>query len=277
MRPSIWTDAFLELEAEQALDRLADIGWTTLELAEIHWRRLDERASPEHDARELRRRADALGVTFAQMHGLSYDFWSPDADVQAGLQWAERSLQYAAILGVAQYVFHACNGNWSGDEAGRERRRDIVATFVEAAKPLGVRIAVENMPGPMGDRRWFASTPEQLRTLVEETDPQAVTVCWDTGHAHIAGLDQPRAIADLGPLLQAMHIQDNDGTADQHRLPYEGTIEWTPLLEALRTADYRGAFNLEVGGAVHRTPLPLRPAKLRFALHLATAMAAGHM
>jgi sugar phosphate isomerase/epimerase len=279
MKLSIWTDAFVELEAEQAVERFAAIGWTTLELAEIHWRRIEERDDPERHFRELRRRADDLGLAFAQIHGFSFDFCSSEADLAAGLERAKRSVGFAAILGVGQYVFHTSSRPW-GEEPGvydavRERNRDVVGQLADTASSLGLGIAVENTWDHPGPWRRFGTTVGELLWLAEQTDPATVGVCWDTGHAHIAGLDQYRAIKALGPHLRAMHIQDNDGSGDQHRLPYEGTIDWPALLRALREIGYQGAFNLEVGGALHATPLAIRPAKVRYALELAAAMVQG--
>ena len=281
MKPSIWTDAFVELELEQALEKLAGVGWRTLEVAEAHWRRIGEREDPERACEAVRRRADDLGVAFAQLHGYSFDFCNPDADTAAGLETTIRSLNYAAILGVGQYVLHTSSRPWGEEPGGydqvRALNRDIVGRLAETARSLGVGIAVENTWDHPHPRRRFGTTAEELLWLVEQTDPEVVGVCWDTGHAHIAGLDQPRAIRALAPALRALHIQDSDGTHDQHRLPYEGTIAWEPLLRALGEVGYDGAFNLEVGGSVHRVPLPLRPTRLRFALELATRMVAEAM
>ena len=281
MKPSIWTDAFVELEAEEIVGQMAAIGWRTLELAEIHWRPIDEGANPERRCEALRRRADGLGVVFRQIHGYTFDYCNPDADAEAALDRTRRSIRYSAILGIHQYVWHPSSRPW-GEEPGvyetvRERNRDIVGQIAETAKAECVGIAIENICDQPAPRRRFGTTVDELLWLVEQTDPTTVGVCWDVGHAHIAGLDQYRAIKALGRSLRATHIQDNDGTADQHRFPYEGTIDWTAVLRALREIDYQGAFNLEVGGAVHNTPLAIRPAKVRYALELTTAMVEGRL
>ena len=281
MNPSIWTDAFVELEAEEAVECLDSVGWKTIELAEIHWRRIDERDHPERAFEALRRRADDLGIAFAQIHGYTFDFCRPDADLAAGLERTRQSMGYAAILGVEQYVWHPSSGTWGEEpgllEAVSNKNRDVLGQLVETAASLGIGIAIENIFDRPGPRRSFGTTVDELLWLVGQTDPEVVGVCLDVGHAHVAGLDQYRAIKALGPALRATHIQDNDGSSDQHRFPYEGTIDWPPLLRALREIGYAGAFNLEVGGAVHATPLALRPAKLRFALELATAMVDGSL
>jgi sugar phosphate isomerase/epimerase len=279
MKPSIWTDAFVELEAEQALEQLAAVGWTTIELAEVHWRRIDDGPEPERRCQALRRQADDLGVAFAQVHGYTFNFLDPDAD--AAIDRTRRSMAYAAILGIGHYVWHPTSGTW-GEEPGQfdavaNRNRDVLGTLADAARSLGIGIAVENIFDRPGPRRSFGTTMDELLWLIGQTDPAVVGVCLDVGHAHVAGLDQHKAITALGPALRATHIQDNDGSSDQHRLPYEGTIDWGAVLRGLREIGYQGAFNLEVGGAVHNTPLAIRPAKLRYALELTAAMVEGRL
>ena len=278
MKPSIWTDAFVELQAEESLELMAAAGWRTLELAEIHWRPIDEGPDPERRCEALRRRADDLGVAFRQIHGYTFNYCNPEADVAAALDRTRRSIRYAAILGIHHYVWHPSTRPWDDDpgvyDTVRQLNRDIVGRLAETAKDECLGIAVENLPGK---GRRFGATVDELLWLVEQTDPTTVGVCWDVGHAHMDGVDQYSAIEALGRNLRATHIQDNDGTADQHRFPYEGTIDWSGVLRALREIDYQGAFNLEVGGAVHATPLAIRPAKVRYAFELTTAMVEGKL
>lgn len=44
----------------------------------------------------------------------------------------------------------------------------------------------------------------------------------------------------------ALHLQDNDGTNDQHRLPFDGTIDWTKTMQSIYQTNYSGAIALEV-------------------------------
>ena len=45
-----------------------------------------------------------------------------------------------------------------------------------------------------------------------------------------------------------------DHRADEHTLPFTGTIKWTELVHALQDARYRGPISLEVHNSFH--PLP---------------------
>ena len=48
--------------------------------------------------------------------------------------------------------------------------------------------------------------------------------------------------------LKALHIDDNNGTADQHRLPYRGTVDWQDVMSALAEVGYDRLFNMEIPG-----------------------------
>ena len=63
-----------------------------------------------------------------------------------------------------------------------ERKFEAAMTSLEHlrafAKPLGVRVLVENIPNEL-------STPEQLVELIRTAHFDDVGVCFDVGHAHI--------------------------------------------------------------------------------------------
>lgn len=44
----------------------------------------------------------------------------------------------------------------------------------------------------------------------------------------------------------AIHLHDNDGTADQHRILGEGNINWKRVRKNIADSDYKGSIILEV-------------------------------
>ena len=50
-------------------------------------------------------------------------------------------------------------------------------------------------------------------------------------------------------VIRAPKDHDNDGEHDQHLPPGQGTLDWPPLLAALRTLSDRTVFCLELGGS----------------------------
>jgi len=67
----------------------------------------------------------------------------------------------------------------------------------------------------------------------------AVGLTVDTGHLIKCGItDIPRLIADFGNVIDNYHIKDFDG--ERWRLLGEGTIDFAPILEAIRRTGYTG-------------------------------------
>ena len=50
----------------------------------------------------------------------------------------------------------------------------------------------------------------------------------------------------LGHRLQALHIHDNDKWKDSHQLPFTMSIDFLPIVKALKEIGYAGYFTLEV-------------------------------
>jgi sugar phosphate isomerase/epimerase len=83
----------------------------------------------------------------------------------------------------------------------------------------------------------------------------------------VTKLDMAQAIHECGARLLATHISDNDGSGDQHKMPFGGNIGWRGLVSALKDIGYDGLFNLEIPGE-NRVPLPVRDARLKYAIEI---------
>ncbi|MFB3894050.1 MAG: sugar phosphate isomerase/epimerase family protein [Phycisphaerae bacterium] len=114
----------------------------------------------------------------------------------------------------------------------------------------GVRVALENL-GPPADREEF------FDPLLARFGEDYLGFCYDSGHALIYG--RPGLIeryCEKGRRLIATHLHDNDGTADQHRPPGEGKVDWPMIIRAMRRCGYAKAPNLEL---IKPKELPLLP------------------
>ena len=76
------------------------------------------------------------------------------------------------------------------------------------------------------------------------------------GHLFIARVDIRYYISKLGKRIKTLHIQDNCGTTDSHRMPYTGLIPWDCVLEELKKAGYEGNINFEDGSSYKEGFLP---------------------
>ena len=279
MKASVWTSALVELEPEGAVEGLARIGWRCLELSDEHMRKVAGRESAGESALKLKDLLGKLGVEAPQAHGPMFNCCEDDK-LKENSELTEEILKLAGILGVRWVVLHPGSASISEDDDAldevRRRNLDFFGRLINVAGKAGVGIALENMTdGEKQGRRRFGSTPSELLWLVGKLGPGA-GICWDTGHANLQRLDQHRALRALGKHLVATHIDDNDGSADQHLFPFEGKVDWKGVMGGLRDIGYPGPFNLEVGGDT-KVPLQLRDTKLRYALDLVEAMLRGQV
>jgi len=116
--------------------------------------------------------------------------------------------------------------------------RRIVEPLSAIAESRGVSLAIE-FPSS-----WPAQ--EAVR-LLEALDAPPVGVCLDLGHAHLQE-GAPEAIEQLAGYVHTIHVNDNLGRADDHRLPFAGAIEWPAVLMELEKTGYTGPLVLELAG-----------------------------
>src|SRR5260221_11132529 len=85
--------------------------------------------------------------------------------------------------------------------------------------------------------------PETKKPFWDQTRLTSVKICFDAGHAHLAG-SVPEALEIVRDFVATTHLHDNRGEHDDHLLPYEGSVDWSATLPAL-PAEARMAFELK--------------------------------
>lgn len=71
-----------------------------------------------------------------------------------------------------------------------------------------------------------------------------------SAHSQISG-DLHETVLKSSGLLKSLHLHDNDGTNDLHKVPGTGVIDWGLLAKNLKTANYTGPIMYEVGYISH--------------------------
>lgn len=265
---------------EEAVERLARIGFEALDFNFCDWLFDGSPFIGEEWMRwvkGIRRKADEIGIAFTQAHGPIFNKFAGDERAKWLTLISHRSIEAAGILGARWIVFEPETIHGAFDDAHiahlRQRNIDWFGELLKTAEKAGVGIALENNADAFARRerklrRHYCSVPAELIDLADAFNHPLVGICWDTGHANIQQLDQPAALRAIGKRLKALHIQDNDGLHDQHVLPFFGTIEWSPIIEALRQIGYEGDFTYEVHNSVRPLPDELRDAALQLALRV---------
>ncbi|MEF3302984.1 sugar phosphate isomerase/epimerase family protein [Paenibacillus sp. GYB003] len=261
----------------EAVRRCAAAGFASLDMNYWDFQKQVLHMSEEEErawARDIRASADEAGVRFTQMHGPVHGPTFANLVLELTLdayeRLVERSLRTAHILGVPWVVFHPSNLSVDGGESYEQTLEFNVRfyrKFVPILEETGVGIALENMTGHRQARTYF-TVPEEQIELIDALDHPLVGACWDTGHGHKMSLNQKEAIAALGSRLKATHIQDNNGTHDQHVLPYQGTIRWDEVAQTLKAIGYEGDFTYETHNSIRTLPDGIRDAGLTYACSL---------
>ena len=197
-------------------------------------------------------------VKIVQTHGrlIGYGI-TPERDVTF-VKDAELDCIATAALGAKYSVFHTPAHNHVGDlpaERMFEIGVSLFSTVLPFAKEHGIKIAAETHgTASKYNKMEFFGIPENLKELIKrvrEASPagDSLCVCVDTGHTNLAAkMGYPPVgdvIRDLGELVEVLHLHDNNGIKDQHKILGMGIIDWQDVLSALREIGYSGYYNLE--------------------------------
>lgn len=106
--------------------------------------------------------------------------------------------------------------------------------LIRYAKSMNVDLAFENI-----------QHPEYLDVIFTECDDENVKLCYDVGHENCfsKGREIPGVYAGR---LKTLHIHDNDGTCDQHAIPFDASIDFERFIKKLKDCNYYGVIALEV-------------------------------
>lgn len=181
-----------------------------------------------------------------------------------------RSIDCAKTLGVTCAVMHPDVAVLPLDEYDEKVQHDLVmklmTPFVEHAEKIGQTVVVENMliPSRPYPAHRYCMLPDELCKVADEL---GVGVCWDFGHAHIAGVKQSEGLACVGKRLRMLHVNDNFGTQDVHLAPWQGNIDWVDAMQGLAATGFDGLLNYEL--IVKHQPAAVREHSARYALDAA--------
>ena len=152
----------------------------------------------------------------------------------------KRALELAEHIPFRFLVQHLGVSGESFDDRKFEAAMTSVEHLRAFAKPLGVRILLENIPNEL-------STPERLVEFIRAAHFDDVGVCFDFGHAHIMS-DVPQAFETAKGYIHSTHVHDNVKKEDSHLWPGSGSIDWKQAMELLRSAPHTPPLLLEVEG-----------------------------
>lgn len=109
---------------------------------------------------------------------------------------------------------------------------DRIKRIAEKAEQLGVNVALENL--------WNLTN---LSYVLEQVESLRIGFCYDCAH-HSRYYPGDDLLSMYGSRLMALHLHDNYEKAT-HRLPFDGSIDWSTTMKKITETDYSGAIAIE--------------------------------
>jgi sugar phosphate isomerase/epimerase len=229
--------AVARIEAETLDDDLR--AWSEAGIAAIE---CDYGPLVENPTRLLERWRQAFrdaGVRFWSVHA---PFGGPHNLAHSDVHARRRAVEYhkfilerAASVGAAVCVLHPSGS--ARPEVTPQKAWDWLRASLDellpVAEELGLTLAVENMLPEAA----IGSDPAELSRFLAAFLTPHLRLCFDTGHAHIAG-NVFLWLETVAPTVATYHLADNDGVRDLHLPPGYGTVPWHLLLPTLQQADF---------------------------------------
>jgi len=179
----------------------------------------------------------SIHLPFVESIGPQQKIWISALDPErrhreAALDEIKRSLEFAELIPTAYVVLHLGN---PGEEFSPVAFEYAYAAVAQIRSFAGVKVMIENIPNEI-------STIERIEEFKRVAGVSDIGICYDTGHGHLQG------VTGRFELIDTTHIHDNNGQKDEHLWPFDGQIDWPPLIEKLTLAKYKGPFIFETRG-----------------------------
>ncbi|MFA0730748.1 MAG: hypothetical protein LKKZDAJK_000642 [Candidatus Fervidibacter sp.] len=179
------------------------------------------------------------GVRFWSVHapfGGPHNLAHSDAPTRRrAVEYHKFVLERAAMMGAAICVLHPSSS--ARPEVSPQKAwdwlRESLDELVPFAEELGLILAVENMLPEAA----IGSDPAELSRFLAAFLTPHLRLCFDTGHAHIAG-NVFLWLETVASTVATYHLADNDGVRDLHLPPGYGTVPWHLLLPTLQQTDF---------------------------------------
>lgn len=179
--------------------------------------------------------ARRYGLYIENMHMPYYKMadliWKDGIDGEDYTRYVQDVIHKSKQIGVETIVLHTAET--SDIKLPNTIALERMKRIAEEAERCEVKLALENI--------LFNDT---LDYLMQVKSPY-LGFCFDSGHNNC--MSQDSCMLDkYGDRLFTVHFHDNDGKKDEHRIPYDGSIDWNGIMHKLNKLEYNGAVGLEV-------------------------------
>ena len=186
----------------------------------------DFRSNPEL-ARNAGLFVENIHMPFEDVNNL----WLDNIDGNTLLDYLLWLIDDCREYNIPTMVVHLSKGNNPPplNELGLNRIKRIT----DKAEKYNINVTYENL------RRL-----DYLEYVLGNVNSLRAGFCYDSGHHNCWASDKD-LLLQYGSRLMSLHLHDNDGIDDQHRLPFDGTIDWSVTMNKIAKTGYTGAIAME--------------------------------
>lgn len=194
-----------------------------------------------HELAQYRKWLSELNLKLLDIHGSQgrEKCWNSTEEYQrqAGVELVLNRIEMLDYLGGTGCVMMHCpvictymdDEDINNQRKKHEALRRSLDELMPSLEKYDARIALENM---------HSDNFEMLAAIMKDYPSDRIGITYDSGHGNILagkGLDYMEQHKDR---LQALHLNDNDSTDDQHLPPFYGTVDWQRVANLLKTSSY---------------------------------------
>ena len=251
MRISYCTWGMMEVEIEEIVPAIAQIGYHGIELAVVDRGRTGLYALDSGKRARIKQLLDEHGLALSAVAGHS-SMCETDPDRNAAnMQRLRDTIDLAAALrrkGEQPIVASLVGGKEEGWDAIKELLAERVYALGEYAAEQGVILAVEPHCGTA------LYLPDKVEWLLQAVDHPAVRLNFDISHFDIRGIGIDDCVPQMAPLSAHTHVKDQRGIYPDHAFltPGSGPFDFVHYLTAMDAAGYSGWIGMEVSVMVQR-------------------------
>lgn len=212
----------------ETIDAIKEAGF---ENVFVQWYNRDWECSQKEQLEYARKQG--LNVIFAHLGYQNInDIWNQDESGDMLVERYKQDLKTCKENDIPMVIMHLTSKQEAPmyNEKGLKRIQEIV----DYAKELNIKVAFEN-----------TKIKGYLEYVLQNIQNDNVGICYDAGHCH-AHFNDEFNYEMFKNRIFAVHLHDNDKSADQHLIPFDGTINWNNVVTKLKECNYDGPVTLEL-------------------------------
>ncbi|MHC5108985.1 MAG: sugar phosphate isomerase/epimerase family protein [Planctomycetota bacterium] len=246
------TNAYMRCSLEEALERVAALGFGGVELM-ADTPHLWPATTTDDEIDAVRRHLDQHGLVISNINAFMMnavqDFWHPSwiepdpAYRRQRVQHTCDALRMAAKLGAPSITTEP--GGPLDDGMARAEAMDVFTAglneSLKVAEELGVLLLVEPEPDLL------IENASQFLELADRIDSPMFGLNFDVGHFYCVSEPLPETVDLLKDLTRHYHFEDIAATrVHEHLIPGHGAIDFPSVISAIAATGYDGYLTVEL-------------------------------